>query len=215
MLQDQAIDWIRKRKVWSYWELKGLISAALTAGAGSEAFAEGGIIQSPTDSGVVLGEISTLGIVAAKFSAAGDIMLGEVDLPYDVDPNYPVGFRINWSGPGTAGAGVGVTWILLHKVIKKGAVFSAGDVALDTVFGESLITIANGNEWTSRGIKKRLGLTRKDVEDGAALSLSIEADIIDAGTFAHLLNLEMDYVPITTVGSGCHTDRPLFTNGKG
>lgn len=220
MLQDQAIDWIRKRHVWSYMVMHGLITPAADF-ATAAAFDEGELFQNPTAGtkatpNVALGELGTLGIVGALFAAAGDILLGEVDLPYDLDPNYPVGFRINWSAAGTAAAAKGVTWILLHKVIKKGIAFTAASVALDNVIGQSLISATDCNEWSPRGIKKRLGLTRKDVEDGAALSLSIECDILTSGvTLPRLLALEMDYVPQLTIGSGCHTDRPLFTTGRG
>jgi len=220
MINDQNIDWIRKRHVWSYWELKGLITPAADF-ATATVFDEGELLQNPTAGtkttpNVSLGEIGTLGIVGALFAAAGDILLGEVDLPYDLDPKFPVGFRINWSAVGTPDSAIGVTWILLEKVIKKNVAFTAADVALDTVFGESLLMASNGNHWTSRGIKKALGLSRKDIEDGAALSLSIECDILDSGvTVPKLLALEMDYVPILTVGNGCHTDRGLFTHGRG
>lgn len=217
-LQDQRIDWVRKRRYWSYLDLRGLIFPAIDE-AGAQAFTEGELLQNPTSASVVapdinLYEVSTLGIVGLYFTAAGTVLFGAINLPSDLDPAYPVGFRINWSGVGTVAADKGVTWILNTAAIKKGMPFALGDIAGDVLFGESLINGNDRNEWTARQIRRALILTRLDIENGVQLSLSLELDIIDAGiTFVKLLGLEIDYVPITTLGNGCHTDRPLSTMG--
>ena len=209
MIRDNNIDYYRKRLYLDYWNLHGLISKA---DGGATTFAEGEIINSPTDTGVTLKEISTLGIVGLDFAAGGDILLGCIRCPLDLDPQWPVGFRLNWCGSAGAAANRGVTWIMLLDAIKKGVALATATTALDTPFVESLNTVALGNEWTARAIKNKIGLSRAEIEDGAQLSFSLECDIIDSGTCG-LLGIELDYVPVLTIGGGSNYDRPTLSSG--
>lgn len=221
MIRDQNIDYIRKRLFIGPFDFNALITPAVTAGAGSEAFGEGELLQNPTSSGEItapdinLKEIGSTNIVGLGFSAAGDIVKGSIKVPYDLDPKWPVGFRVNFTN-NNASAGT-ATFILLVEPFKKDVAFSATvDNALDTVIGISASTAQLINKWTGRGIKRSIGFTRQEVLEGARLGLSLELDAVAtiAATDVVLLGLEMDYVPAIAEGNGCLVDRALFHTGK-
>jgi len=209
MISDRNVGWIRKREYYTYYDLRSLITRAETG-----TLTEGQILANPVDTSLAMLEISTLGLVGITFTAAGKLLQGIMKLPTDLDPGYPVGFRVNWSNTGAAAAGRGVTWLLLADAIKKGAVFAAATTALNTVIAESLVTIANGNEWSPRGIKNNLGVTRGDIEDGVNLSIVLEADVVDASVAGvNFLGIELDYAVCACVGSGNEIDNPLSASG--
>lgn len=220
MLQDRDIAWTRKRKVYGPLDLNGLITVAIAEG-GASSFAEGKVLQNPvaaskTAPDVYQQEVSTFGLVGLGFSAAGSFITGFIPVPQDLDPRYKVGFRVNWTSTGASG---NATFLTSVKSIKKGvAIANAATTTddLNTAHGASTQTGANHNVWTARGIKNTLGLSRTDIENGALLSLRLELDAVTTlgATSVTFLGLEMDYVPIKTVGSGSEIDRPLSSDIK-
>lgn len=216
MIQDRNIDWLRKRKRYGPLELNGLITAAVAEG-GTDTFTEGELLQNPKASSKTapdffLREVADYGIVGLG-CAEGDIIYGNIPCPYDLDPNFSVGFRLQFTQ--SEAVSVGVTWLLKVGVDKAGAVIQAEDAAgiaaLDTALTEKN---AGGSAWeklwTSRGIKNSIGLTRAEILDGADIRLYIEPDTVDATIDnVTLIQLEIDYVPIKTQGAGAEHDLPL------
>ena len=214
-IRDANIEWIRARKYYNIWELNCLISRAVDEG-GATAHAEGEIIGSPLNAATatLLREVSTLGIVGLGFEADGDLIQGAIILPSDLDPKYEVGFKINFTQSTTNTTGV--TWILTYKVIAPNVAIATSATALDTVIAEKNNPAATAflNLWTSRGIAKAssLGLTRTNLEAGTMLVLKLEMDEQDTCDNVTLLGIEMDYVPIRTIGNGVEYDCPLTTS---
>ena len=213
MIRDQNIDAIRKRKYFSIGDLFTALTTpatgTITQGEGIQA-AAGTVGDAPV---VFLGELSTFGISGIQFaSTTADILCALLRIPYDLDPKFPVGFRYHYSASAAASAGRGVTWTSYFKALAKGATIvtvASVDTALDNAFGNSLNTGANANEWSDRGVKKNgFGLSRKQIELGAVLQISIETVHNSSPGTITMFGLEMDYVPYTTVGGGHIKDAP-------
>lgn len=219
MIRDGNIDLIRRRRYYAPFELNALIVPAVDE-ATTQAFTEGELFQNPDAASKVapeifLKEVSSFNITGLGLSAAGSLINGAIRVPPDLDPLWPVGFRVNWSSTGAAGS---ATWLLLLKTIAKGAAFVAKasvTTALDTVLGLNALTLANGNEWTRRGIKNKIGLSRDAIEEGAMLGFTLELDAVGtiAASTVTFLGLELDYVPVLTIGGGSNYDRPTKSSG--
>ena len=212
-IQTQHIAYIRKRKRYSIWELNGLIIGAVDEG-GAATPGEGELITPPRDTNSFLFELADYGIVGLKYAAADDLAYFFVPCPYDLDPDYEVGFRVNFTQ--SAAVSTEVTWILLVGTDKADAVIQAEDaagiVALDTALA---VKAAGGsayeNLWTPRGIKLAIGLTRTEIVKGALIRFSLEAQALGVGIAnLTLLGLEMDYVLTNTTGPGAVSDQPLL-----
>ena len=213
-IRDNQIDWIRKRIVYGPLDLNGLIFPAVNE-SGSQAFTEGELFQNPTAASkvapeIMLREVGALGLVGLGYDATGDVILGYIHIPFDMNPDFPVGFRVNFttndSASGTA------SFILLTETIKNGVALTATiNDALDTIIPLLSAVNTSLNSWTGRGIAKSLGLTRKDVEDGAILEISLELNAVATSSAGEIvfLGLEMDYVPQKTIGTGSELDAPL------
>lgn len=205
---DTTFNRFRKRVYWNTFELGGLITAAHTA---DETFAEGKILTNPTDESVHQQEVGALAIVGVNISedatTDGNFFYGWRRCPYDVDVKFPVGFRINWSQ--SSDVTDGTTFVLKFGVDKVDAAFQAvGLAALTVVLAESNATGDWENQWTSRGVKNPIGLTRAEIEAGAILRFNIEADVVDAGQDkVTILGLEMDYVQQISPGTGAQGDK--------
>lgn len=211
-IQTRHIAYIRKRKRYSIWELNGLTIKAIDEG-GAVSHGEGAVIHPPKDVNSFLFELSDYGIVGLKYAAADDLAYFYVPCPYDLDPDYAVGFRVNFTQ--SAAVSTEVTWILLVGTDKSDAVIQAEDaagiVALDTVLaGKSAGGSAYENLWTPRGIKNAIGLTRTEIGKGALIRFSLEAQALGVGIAnLTLLGLEMDYVLTNTSGYGSTSDTEL------
>lgn len=218
-MRDQHIDSIRKRIYYGPFDLHALIIPAVDE-ATTQAFAEGELLQNPDAASKVapeifMREVATFNITGLAFSAAGSLINGKIRVPYDLDPKFPIGFRVNFSSLDGSGS---ATFILLLKTIAKGAAFVVkGSVttALDTLLGLNAVTIANGNEWTRRGILNKIGLSRDAIEEGANLGFTLELDAVSGilATDITLLGIEMDYAVQQTVGQGNLLDRPTKSTG--
>ena len=217
MIRDHNIDYIRARRFIAPLEFNALITPSVSGG--TTGLDEGELLQNPTAGTKTAPDISqlevgTLNFVGLKFAAAGNILQGVIQCPNDLDPKFSVGFRVNFTN-NNASAGT-VTWILLLKMIKKDVALTGTiNDALDTVIGTSASTAQFVNKWSSRGIKRSLGVTRRDVEDGCKIELSLELDAVAtiSATDVVLLGLEMDYVPYQMVGQGSEVDAPILSSG--
>lgn len=136
-------------------------------------------------------------------------------LPKDVNPTWPLGFRIHFAGSGTT---VGtVSWIILqHIKLLNAALVAAATGALDTVITlpqTQVTTYANKSQVSSRGIRNANFCSRSDVFNGAWMQASVELDAaggtVDASNAVWLLGLEMDYVPMLTRFPHSEFDCPL------
>lgn len=139
-------------------------------------------------------EISSFSLAGVDFPDANDVKQHYMVLPYDLDANIEIGFRILWTS-GSSETADDLTWLIKCDLLAESATLIAATTALDTVIVEDAVTGAYDLQWTARGIKNAGTLTQAEVDAGAVMSVAILLSAIDAGlteeTFP--LVLEMDY----------------------
>lgn len=197
MINKYELPWRRQSKYYSWQELFGIYTAAVNE-LGVAAFGAGRILQAPSEATIRGGAFSAV-YAGLEFSdAAAKKLYGILVLPRNLDVNYPVKVRINWTNTNDVGAGEGVTWTFLYALIKKGILIPNDPATvLDTPIVESLISAASAFEWTDNGIINKLNLTQQELDAGACLAIAIENTTVDAG-IANLrfLGLEINYQPL-------------------
>ncbi len=157
-------------------------------------------------------EAGSLGISHLSMGTAGELLNGQYPIPWDLDPQWEIGYRIHYTVDVNSNPPI-VEWILLAGTQLIDAAYVVPTGALDTVIGNH--TYPSGTDLiftrTNRGIDKKLGtINREQIEAGAKFTWSIEMQAItQTPTDVRFAWLEVDYVPMMTVGSGSHTDRPL------
>lgn len=227
MERDQNIDWMRKR-ISLLGAIRDNLTVAAVNEAGSAAFTIGELLQNadeatPATPDIFLRnavDISQAWLTGIGFNAAGDIATCKIICPYDLDPSYPIGFRVAFINDSlTAGSllfkiWLSALWDTVNGLIKP----DTSATALDTVLATTTVTsIFMG--FTSRGIKKNLfNATRAVIESETVppiLAIGIELDTVTtiAAADVILTDLIMDYVPQKTVGNGSLFDRPLKSTG--
>ena len=145
-------------------------------------------------------------------------------VPIDLDPQFPLGFRVCWtadvSGTNAAfGNGTTTGWVLNFNTRIKGAVLAIPSTVLDTVVPVPNLYLDSTGigpntdgilQWTGRGIKNFIGITRSQIEDGAFFGINaIAPGTVTAMTTAYILGVEMDYSALSTMGAGSEIDEPL------
>lgn len=201
---DRAIDWLRKRIYIPPILYGGWITPAESGQA------EGLFLSGPTDpTDDFLREVNTFGFVGNKLTAINKIHNAHIRIPSDLDPNYEIGFRINWTESGAFSSSV--TWDLETAIIGINVTYSTTPVNLDTVIGISEhANTAWLNVWSSRGIRDvNKDLTKALVEDGAVMVFDLAYSAESNSTNVTVLGLEMDYVSQECVGRGGMQNREL------
>lgn len=209
-IRDQRIDWIRKRLWITGYGMQGI-------GLNAETDAS---LQAFETTGVTLEELTNIGI-GSLIMTDGEFLNGAIVCPYDLDPGWPIGFRVCYTLDHDGAGAATVDWILLVDSIKSGAAIAVPSTALDTVIAQDSYVGTDGTtsttdwllQFTARGIKDSIGLTRVDIEAGAFIAFKLEMDAAVNETSVRFLGLEMDYVPFKTQGEGSHIDKPLQHDG--
>ena len=239
-IRDNDIEWMRKRiyiPSQQFTGLLGILRSGSTAAAdsangvrlegpdlaeittGGVARLMGGSVDTTYKAALLAGmadgipavdEVSTFEVCALRMDSDGDSVTHRMRIPVDVDPEFAMGFRINWtSGSSTVADTVSFIGLLDFKA--EGVALAAPTTALDTAIALlDNVTGAWHNQWTARGVKDAYFLTREQIEAGAHMLMNIEMDAKASGLAEALfcLGLEIDYVPHKTVGSGSQSERP-------
>jgi len=172
----------------------------------------------------------TAGITTAEVAGAGmmtsvvtdtEVLNGYFRCPVDLDPDWPVGFRVCWTllhddtGTGNMVATID------QNTVAKGAAIVLPTTVLDTDIGTTTYTDTGGAisvvdwllQYSNRGIRNSIGLTRDQIEAGAFITFQLTFTTFDNETTAHYVGMEMDYAPQMTQGLGNHTDPSLTATG--
>ena len=155
-------------------------------------------------------EVTGLATVGIQIDATADRLVLAQKLPFFLDPDFDLGFRINWI-TGSIIAANDVLWLLNYALVKVDAAFVAeGSItgALDTVIASDTVgdTTQYGNRWTARGEldKDSYSLTRAELEAGTWIQMKITPSTVDVDMGSELiwiLGIEMDFVRRDFVGS--------------
>jgi hypothetical protein len=139
-------------------------------------------------------DINTSDIAGMTFNANGEIYGFEVELPYDMDPNQDVDFRLKWSNSAAAATGSAL-WILLYNAVitaNAGTAIAIGATALDTPYGVDVDAGADIQKWTPWGTIAAGGLSALTPGDDC-LDMSLEMDTFDTIVDATLYKVQMRY----------------------
>lgn len=207
---DKQMGWMRKKEIYDPYRLGSILEDGTSGIFGSA--------LSGTPQDVDWEEVSTFGFVAPTMTDA-ELLGGYINLPYDLDPKFDIGFSIKYVVDVSAAAAVS-TWILLVGAKKEGIALAAGATALDVAIPAHTyvgpVGAASAADWipqvTGRGILRpstHLFSYADIVTMRAGITVSIEIDSITNETALRFIALIMDYVPQRTVGVGNESDRPL------
>lgn len=188
MIRDRNIDWSRKpvyvcARDWN--DNLGVTTITnVKVGTGVAVEKE---INSLLTTGVLIG--------AAGADATGDEFHHHMPIPYDLDPDDEVGFRVHWCSGSSTDADDVAFVMLLNTYAENGTIIAPATV-LDTVIPSDLVSdgAAYAQRWTERGIKDAGFLTRAQVQDGLALfHWEVRCSVNDASEDTFILGVQFDY----------------------
>ena len=140
-------------------------------------------------------QIASMKMVASAYDKedAGDVIDTNLALPYDVDLNQDIRFRVHWTS-GSATTADTITWKVFYRgIVPDTTTIAAAATALDTVIAQD--TVAGAYIWqaTSWGVLKG-GTLAHNVEK---LMLQVKLDAFAARRTENIfpLGLEMAYSP--------------------
>jgi len=226
MITDYNVAWIRKRLYLNWFDLHAFIIAEINE-AGTANFDQGELMQTirpDIDGGTIEDPTSYITAVSAGAEGEGlafNLVLngsvsrfldGSIPVPYDLNPNFPIGVRINHILPNFPAT---ITYQFNYTFVKRNVVvgtdtpsaarrlnFTAQDNVLNNM----------DNSWTNRlTFDPRPFINRADVENRAQLMIQL----VVTGTLGqYFQGLELDYVPQRCVGQGSNIDCPVTTLGR-
>lgn len=133
-------------------------------------------------------EISTFGVVSILMDTAGDVIDTNWSLPYDLDINKNIYFRVHWTSGSSTTADT-ITWKVFYTpIVPDSTTIAAGATALDTVIAQDTVIGAYTWQATSWGILKA-GTLAVNVEK---LMLQVELDAFAAGLTEDKFPLELE-----------------------
>ena len=199
---EQAADVIRKREYYNPFQFLGLITS-------TDIVAEGNLIVSAEENTTDLLEIGTSGIVPVDLDALIHFF---TIFPTDIDLDYPVGFRLNYSlekatDPVSFSLGLNLTGtVIVPGTSLATLTYGSGGSVADVSASSTIIDRIS--LWTNR-ITNKYTHTKAQVEAGSALAVQIAGSVYVNITSLWILGLEIDYVPQMCIGEGRDLDVPL------
>lgn len=140
-------------------------------------------------------EISTFGIASILLDTAGDMLVTDSPIPYDLDPRHPVYARVVWASGSTDTADT-VTWLVTYKqLVPNVTALATPATALDKVIAAQDVPVATAYAICKTAWGRINGGT---ITDNAEHWIwNVEMDAFDAGLAEDkfLLGLEIAYTP--------------------
>ena len=158
-----------------------------------------------------LKELSTLSVSGPELDAAGEEGNAIIMLPFEMDPTFPMRFRVHYTGVSTTAADT-YTWKGWYNNAKSAAAIAAPVTAMSPDFGATNVLSGTAYRigrtgWADIVANK---WTRAEIEAGHLLSLAFELDASDAdlasGEPVYLVGFEYSFVPKLTIGLGTLRD---------
>lgn len=180
--QDSAFQWRPGRQYFGAQAFTGIIGAS-------------GVSVGVHTGAPVQQEISTFGIASILLDTAGDMLVTDGPIPYDLDPAKDIKVRVVWTS-GSADVTDTVTWLVTYKSIEPNVTaLATPGTALDKVIAAQDVPVATAyalckTEW---GVIKA-----GTISDNAEHWIwNVEMDAFDAGLSEDkfLIGLEIAYTP--------------------
>lgn len=212
-LRDTNFVWKRKKVLYTPFSHGGIVSADVT----------GALLVNPAAiapaNSVEMGP--SLGLATTHVFDTINLINISTAIPNNLDPKYPVGAVILWTGVYSSG-NASSSWNLRYKVRKKGNPLNSFTAPQGSTFSPDIIQIQNyinldGTfatesdiiQTTNRAQIKDLQITIPQIEAGAHWGFSVGSSKIGGLTSIYFLGLLIDYAPRYTQGTGRQND-PLL-----
>ena len=228
MITDHNIAWIRKRIYLDWADMCAFTTAEINE-AGANSFATGELLQTIAFAPGGVGSLADPATFISPITSGNgqgmtlisctinnvfplDLLFGVIPVPYDLNPLFPIGFRVNY----TASAATNHTPYIYYNFKKVGTTVN-NDISLQDVKQYLLfnsVDISSGgipNLWSNRleTLKPIQFINRSDIESRAVMSFTLGDN--SGSLFNLFFGIEMDYVPMRCAGQGRDVDCPVTT----
>ena len=140
-------------------------------------------------------EISTFGIASILLDTAGDMVVTDGPIPYDLDPRHPVYARVVWASGSTDTADT-VTWIVTYKqLVPNVTALATPGTALDSTIAAQDVPVATAYAICKTGWGKINGGTITDTAEHWIWNVEMDAFDVGLSEDKFLLGLEIAYTP--------------------
>lgn len=140
-------------------------------------------------------EISTFGINGILLDTAGDMVVTDGPIPYDLDPRHPVYARVVWASGSTDTADT-VTWIVTYKqLVPNVTALATPATALDSTIAAQDVPVATAYAICKTGWGKINGGTITDNAEHWIWNVEMDAFDVGLSEDKFLLGLEIAYTP--------------------
>ena len=195
--RDSAMWWRPGRVYIPANQFTGLVTAALTAGAGSEAFAAGAFMQGSGVGTAIWKEISTTGVVGVAMNTAADEINTQMLLPDDMDISKNIYVRVHWTS-GSATTADTIDWIVRYlKIVPNTTAIVSAATVLDKTIAQDTVPVATANTWCATEYGVIQPAVTAFADNVEAIQWEVEMDAFAAGLTEDkfCLGLEIRYTP--------------------
>lgn len=162
-------------------------------------------------------EISTFGIASILLDTAGDMLVTDAMIPWDLDPAKDVKVRVVWTSGSTDTADT-VTWIVTYRtLLPNGTALATPSAALDTAIAAQDVPAATAYLLCKTGWGVIKGGTINELAEHWAFNVEMDAFDVGLSEDKFFLGLEVLYTPRRLrEGDGMlkAADAPTYTLGK-
>jgi hypothetical protein len=152
-----------------------------------------GVDTGSSTGALVTKEISTFGLVAPLFEADGDVLDHVMQLPYDMDLNKDIRFRIHWTS-GSATTADTMNWKVFYlPLVPNSTTIAAATSALTTAIAQDTVVGAYTYQTTEYGLLA--GGTISALAEAVTLQVELDTFAVGLTEDKFLLGLEIVYSP--------------------
>ena len=140
-------------------------------------------------------EISTFGIASILLDTAGDMLVTDSPIPYDLDPRHPVYARVVWASGSTDTADT-VTWIVTYKqLVPNVTALATPATALDSTIAAQDVPVATAYAICKTAWGRINAGTITDTAEHWIWNVEMDAFDVGLSEDKFLLGLEIAYTP--------------------
>lgn len=197
-VDDSAIAWLRKRKFYTPYDMMGIIANV------------GAISSGATE--VDVGGFGTVGYTMV----AGEFITGSIQIPYDLDPKFEIGFKVVYSIDVNSNAPI-TEWIMQYLVQAIDVAYALPTQVLNTVIGSQTkpSTTDDTHLVSPRGIALPAthAITRAIIDADGRLGVEFEMQAVtETPTLVNYMGFIMDYSVQKCTGVGSENENPLLSS---
>lgn len=197
-IDDSQMAWLRKRVYYTPYDMMGIIA---NVGARSSGATE-----------LNIAGFDTIGYTMV----AGEFITGSIQIPYDLDPKFEIGFKVVYSIDVNGNAPI-AEWIMQYLVLGVDVAYAEPTQVLDTVIGthQKPSDTDDTHLVSPRGIALPAthAITRAIIDADGRLSVEFEMQAVsETPTTVNYMGFIMDYSVQKCTGVGSENENPLVSS---